>query len=278
MKVIKYAKKEDIPQGLAEYCKEVDGQFVLTLGGDDAGDKGGDDKSKIAEFRETNLSLLKELKELRERQAAIEEKYKDVDLESYNAVRADIESKYAKDEQELIKKGNVDAVVERRMKKAMDAINKERDAAFKARDEALANAKTFSDKLGQFSILGSLRATMEKQGIRPHPSATADLENRTLKAWRIEEGTGNAIPIDEKGQKRYGSKGSVMDWDEFVRNDLMASAPHLFVSASGGGSKGSDGVVQTRDGVKIVDRSDERAKSKNIAGIADGSVKVAPRS
>jgi len=199
--------------GIAEpiaalYTKGADDKYYLEV-------EGLVPKSKLDEFRETNIKLMKDM-----------EKFKDVDPVKYRELA---ETARKIQEKEWIDKGEIDKVVEQRVALMReDFIQKE--SSLKAANEAM------SRQLESLLIDNQVRDAATKLGVRP--SAVDDVLLRAKTVYRVIDGV--ATPVDSKGQVIYGKDGTnpmtVADWV----GSLKQSAEHLFQSSTGGGASGSN--------------------------------------
>ena len=95
----KYTKREDIPAEQAALYVEREGAFVLDA-------EGVVEKAKLDEFRNANVTLLRERDELKQR-------YEGIDPEE---VRKLVAEKQRLEEERQLKAGELDKVVETRIK------------------------------------------------------------------------------------------------------------------------------------------------------------------
>ncbi len=114
----KYKSKEEIPAEQVALYAEREGEWVLDC-------DGVADKSKLDEFRSNNVALLKQVEDLKKR-------YEGIDPDE---VRKLAEQKQRLEEERQLKAGDVDKVVESRIKglkgeweKQVATLNAERDA------------------------------------------------------------------------------------------------------------------------------------------------------
>lgn len=204
----KYQKREEIPAELSVHYAEGDGAWLLDC-------DGVVDKTKLDEFRQNNITLTRQLSEHKQRFDGIDP----------DAVREAMEAKRKLDEGELLKRGDLESVLQSRLtpfeKRAKDA-----ESAASA-----ANARLVELQINQGAV-----AAATKRGLVP--SAIADLTARARSAFRLVNGAPVAVEAD--GQTpRVGKDGvSPMSLDEWTEG-LMVEAPHLFEKNSGGGAAGS---------------------------------------
>ncbi len=190
----------------ALYSKNEDGKFYLEV-------EGAVSKTKLDEFRENNVRVLKEL-----------DKYKGIDPSKY----ADLLKLQAKaDEKKLIDAGELDKVVEQRVGQMRTTYITEIDTLTKANSVA-------QRQLESLLIDSAVRDAAIKSGVQP--TAVEDVLLRAKATFQIKEGV--PMPVDSAGSTIYGKDGStpmsIADWT----SSLKKQAPHLFQGSSGGGANG----------------------------------------
>lgn len=188
------------------YTKREDGKYALEV-------EGLVDKSKLDEFRNTNVKLLKDL-----------EKFKDVDPAKY----AELVNEHRKiQEKQWIEAGDIDKVVEQRVTQ-MRTDFESRETGYKT------NLQSMTAQLEKLLIDNNVREAAIKQGVRP--TAVDDVLLRARTMFKVKDG--NAVPFNDKGEVVYGKDGvnpmAITDWVE----SLKGTADHLFVPSSGGGAAG----------------------------------------
>ena len=188
---------------------------------------GAADKSKLDEFRANNIALSNQLAEQKKR-------FEGIDPEQ---VRKLGEEKQRLEEAQQLKSGEVDKVVEGRLKTAKTEWDKQFAAVTSERDSL--NARLTAIQIDQGVI-----TTATKRGLRP--TAIPDITARARTVFRLVDGAPRAYEAD--GQTvRVGKDGiTPMTLDEWVEQQV-ADAPHLFESNAGSGAagNGSGGVGGT---------------------------------
>ena len=221
----KYPTREEIPAQHASLYVERDGGWVLDA-------EGVVEKSKLDEFRNTNVALLKERDELKQRFDGIDPV----------EVRKLAEQKRKLEEEQQLKAGELDKVIESRLKTAKAEWDKQFTAVTTERDAL--NARLTAIQIDQGVI-----TVATKRGLRP--TALPDITARARAVFKLVNGVPQAFEAD--GQTaRMGKDGfTPMTLEEWV--DVQVSeAPHLFESNAGGGAAGnaSGGGATTRAAVK----------------------------
>ena len=213
----KFKSKDEIPADQQALYVERDGAWTLDV-------DGAADKSKLDEFRANNIALSNQLAEQKKR-------FEGIDPEQ---VRKLAEEKQRLEEAQQLKTGEVDKVVENRLKVAKTEWDKQFAAVASERDSL--NARLTGIQIDQGVI-----TVATKRGLRP--TAIPDITARARTVFRLVDGAPRAFESD--GQTvRVGKDGiTPMTLDEWVEQQV-ADAPHLFESNAGSGaaSNGSGGV------------------------------------
>jgi hypothetical protein len=208
----KYASKDQIPADQSGLYVERDGAWILDA-------EGAVEKSKLDEFRSTNVALAKERDELKAR-------FEGIDPEE---VRKLADEKRKLEEEGQLKAGELDRVVENRVKglkadwdKQVSSLTTERDA--------------LTSRLTAIQIDQGVITAATKRGLRP--TAMPDITARARTIFKLVNGAPRAFEAD--GQTvRYGRDGvAPMTLEEWV-DAQVSDAPHLFESNAGGGAAGN---------------------------------------
>jgi hypothetical protein len=211
----KYATKQEIPAEHQSLYVERDGAWLLDA-------DGVVEKSKLDEFRTTNVTLMKERDDLAK-------KFEGIDPE---AVR-----KLAEEKQrlELLAQGHkpeeVEKIIEKRLKAARADWDKQHGVVVAERD-------ALHGRLSAIQIDQAIVTEATKRGLRP--TAIPDITARARLTFKLVNGVPQAF--DGDGQTvRLGKDGvSPMTLAEWV-DALVSDAPHLFEANAGSGAAGSGG-------------------------------------
>lgn len=208
----KYPKKEEIPAEHLSLYAERDGGWQLDA-------DGVADKSKLDEFRTNNVALLKQLEEQRKR-------FEGIDPEE---VRKLTEEKRKLEEERQLKSGEVEKVLETRVKTLKGEWDKQLANVTSERD-------TLSSRLVAIQIDQGVIASASKRGLRA--TAIPDITARARNVFKLVDGVPTAFEAD--GQTvRVGKDGiAPMTLEEWV-NAQATEAPHLFEANAGGGAAGN---------------------------------------
>ena len=216
----KYEAKEQIPAAHLPFYVEREGAFFLEA-------DGLVDKSKLDEFRATNVALKKQVEELTQR-------FEGIDPDAVRALQAE---KAALEEAKLIKDGEVEKLVEKRTKPLLTEMEKRLKAAE-------AQAASLSTQLFEREIERNVVEAATQLGLRP--SAIPDIKARARSVFKIADGAVSAFTQD--GQPIFGQDGvTPLTFDEWVTGQVT-DAPHLFESSAGSGASGNAAGGGSRTG------------------------------
>ena len=217
----KYASKEQVPAEHASFYVERDGAWMLDA-------DGVVEKSKLDEFRTSNVALLKENGDFKKRFEGIDP----------DAVRQLADDKRKLEEAQQVKAGEVDKVIEARLKAARVEWDKQHGVVVAERD-------TLHGRLTAIQIDQAVVTEATKRGLRA--TAIPDITSRARTNFKLVNGVPQAFESD--GQTaRVGKDGvTPMNLAEWV-DALVSDAPHLFESNAGGGaaSNASGGGASAR--------------------------------
>jgi hypothetical protein len=214
---LKYKTKDEVPAELQAIYVERDGEFALDV-------DGVVEKAKHDEFRTANAALKKELDEQRKRFEGIDP----------DEVRKLADEKRQLEESQQLKLGEVEKVLENRMKNAKAEWDKQFTTVSAERD-------SLNSRLTAIQIDQGVTTVATKKGLRP--TAIPDITARARNVFRLVQGAPVAYEADGKTM-RVGKDGMTpMTLEEWV-DSQVADAPHLFESNSGGGAAG-DGSGST---------------------------------
>jgi hypothetical protein len=204
----KYSDLKQIPAEDVRLYVERGGEWVL-----DAEPDGS--KSKLDEFRQNNITLTNQLK-----------KFEGIDPDAVHQLADD---KRKLEEAQQLKAGEVDKVVEARLKTARAEWDKTHGVVVAERD-------ALTGRLTAIQIDQAVVSEATKRGLRP--TALTDITSRARTNFKLVNGVPQAFEAD--GQTaRMGKDGvSPMTLAEWV-DALVSDAPHLFEANAGSGAVGS---------------------------------------
>ena len=212
----RFKTREEIPAELQPHYVEQGGEWVLDHDG----------KAKLEEFRANNIALSNQLK-----------RFEGIDPD---AVRQLAEDKRKLEEAQQLKAGEVDKVIEARLKAARAEWDKQHGVVVAERD-------TLTGRLTAIQIDQAVVTEATKRGLRP--TAIPDITARARMNFKLVNGVPQAFEAD--GQTaRMGKDGvTPMTLAEWV-DALVSDAPHLFEANAGGGAAGSGGGAAGNRSVK----------------------------
>lgn len=238
-----YDNLESIPENMVDlYAKQEDGTYSL-------GEvEGLVQKTKVDEFRDNNINLRKQIEEIQSgkdesvRQAeeirlemeAIKRQYDGIDLEEVKALQAE---RKAMEEKKLIEAGEVDKLIEQRVQEVLGVKDKEAEglkSGYEAKMKELTElALGYDAQLNEMLVDNEITRLAAEAGVRS--TAVDDVLNRGRSMFEVEDGVATAK--DSDGRKIYGDDAVTPLTIEGWLTKLTDSAPHLFESSKGSGSK-----------------------------------------
>jgi hypothetical protein len=210
---LEYSTQAEIPTGLENHYTPRDGKFVLAIEGDVV------PKAQLEQFRNTNISILKERDELREKVKGFE------GLNPEDVRKAISERDTLKGQLEKGGGSDIDKVIAARLNPVLEQLTglksqletKEKELRVKTVNEAVISEAT-------------------RKGLKP--GAHEDLLLRAGRAVTVDGGAIRVVGADGKVRYRAADGTTPMDLGDWV-GELFSSAPHLFESNSGGGAAGN---------------------------------------
>jgi hypothetical protein len=204
----KYNNLKEIPAEDVRLYVERGSEWILDAEGDGS-------KAKLEEFRANNIALSHQLK-----------RFEGIDPD---AVRLLADDKRKLEEAAQIKAGEVDKVIDARLKAARAEWDKTHGVVVAERD-------TLTGRLTAIQIDQAVVTEATKRGLRA--TALPDITARARATFKLVDG----MPQAFDGQtSRVGKDGtSPMTLAEWV-DALVSDAPHLFEANAGGGAAGSGG-------------------------------------
>ena len=231
----KHATPGDIPAEHAALYVERDGAWHLDV-------EGAVDKARLEEFRATNVALLKERDDLRQRFEGIDPA----------AVRKLAEEKRQLEEAQQLKAGEVEKVLESRVKGVKADLEKQLAGVAQERDSLHA-------RLSAIQIDQAVVSEASKRGLRP--SALPDITARARQTFRLVNGVPQAFEGDGQTPRAGRDGVSPLSLAEWL-DTQVSEAPHLFeANAGGGGGGGGGATAQYGNGAGGVGGANRSAKN-----------------
>jgi hypothetical protein len=204
----KYPTRQEIPAEHQSFYVEREGAWLLDA-------EGVIEKSKHEEVRANHLALANQLK-----------RFDGIDPD---AVRLLADEKRQLEEAAQLKAGEVDKVLEARLKAARAEWDKTHGVVVAERD-------ALTGRLTAIQIDQAVVTEATKRGLRP--TALMDITSRARTTFKLVNGVPQAFEAD--GQTARLGKDGVMTLAEWVEA-LVADAPHLFEANAGSGAGASSG-------------------------------------
>ena len=204
----KYATKQEIPAEQQAFYVERDGAWLLDADGVVS-------QAKLDEFRQNNITLTNQLK-----------KFEGIDPDAVRQLA--VEKQRLEDEQRL-KDGKFQDVLDARLKTARAEWDKQHGVVVAERD-------VLTGRLTAIQIDQAVVTEATKRGLRP--TAIPDITSRARQTFKLVNGVPQAF--DSDGQTARMGKDGPMTLAEWV-DALVSDAPHLFEANAGSGAAGSGG-------------------------------------
>lgn len=158
-------------------------------------------------------------------------KFGDADPEAVKQILQRFESE---EEQQLVKDGKIDQVVELRVNKMREKFNQDLDA----RDAELSKSIARQNSLENRAIAAEITKAATEAGAIP--SALTDFVQRSAGNFSLTE-DGDVIAVDKEGNQLFDVDGKTPLSAKAWALSLQKEAPHLFQKPNSGGSQGSQG-------------------------------------
>jgi hypothetical protein len=210
---------KELPEVMQDaYEKKDDGVYYLT------GVDGMVPKKKVDEFRETSRKTQSELEKAMEQL----KQFEGVDLEHIKAIQKKAQEL---EEKKLIDAGDIDKIVEERVKPIVTQINNEKSDLQK-------NLDMVNRQLGILKIDNRASELAVAAGVEK--SALPDVITRANRTFKIVDGKTKAL--DGEGKPLYGADGiTPLSLDSSWMETLKKDAPHLFRPPQGTGAEPGSG-------------------------------------
>ena len=231
-------------------------------------------KNKVDEFRENNNALKKQNEDfsssnesMKKELSELKEKYKDIDIDKFASF---IKEKKETEEAAMVKSGDIDGLVNNRVKAMKESHNNELIAKNESIEKLNKQIKEFETKIYDMEIETVVSKAINESGIKVKKGAMLDLMHRARNSWQNKNG--ELMALDDKGIPMIGkdAKSNVTPAEWLVR--MSSITPHLFESDIGAGSTG--GVQRfNKEGKKEISLREFEDYDK-IEDIASGKVVV----
>lgn len=221
----KFKDVNAIPEELRGDAKEVNGEYVINLV----------PNSKLVEFRDKNINLMKELDPLKQRMSTVTGLIGD-DIEKFKGELAQMRD-IAQQVADGKLKGNdaIQTEVQRRVEAARtgDAQRlQDLQTKLTASEAASSGWRGRHDSLALQTKI--TQAVVGKDSVA-NPEALPDILNRASQTWKVTE-EGDIVAM-KGNEKIYGANGDPITLQEWLTK-LVENAPYLGKSSAGGGAAG----------------------------------------
>jgi hypothetical protein len=248
---------EGLSPEIQKFYEQSDGKYILKV--EDDNEKVL--KSKLSEFRDNNIKILKEKEVMQKQMEELSKKFESIDLEEYRVLK---EQKDKTADEDLKKKGNVDEIVEQRTKRMKgDFENKITSLQSKISEGDQSRAQILSE-FKKVKIDNEIQLHVSSVGTLQKEALT-DILNRGRSLFQLDDNY-EAVALDSKGGIIPGKDGvtplTIKEWTASLPNEL----PFLFVGSDGLSTKG--GAAQRLKSINLSKISDatERLKMLRRAG------------
>jgi hypothetical protein len=215
----KYTNKQEIPAEHQSFYVERDGAWLLDADGVVS-------QTKLDEFRQNNITLTNQLK-----------RFEGIDPDAVRLLAA--EKQRLEDEQRL-KDGKFQEVLDARLKTARADWDKTHGVVVAERD-------ALTGRLTAIQIDQAVVSEATKRGLRP--TALTDITSRARQTFKLVNGVPQAFEADGQTARMGKDGASPMTLAEWV-DALVSDAPHLFEANAGSGAAGSGGGAAGNRSVK----------------------------
>lgn len=234
---------EEAPEALRGLYVEKDGAFILPVEGMIPETQFNEAKTKLSEFRNSNIQVLKERDQLKAQLDGFAKQYEGVDLDEYRTLKEQTKKLKGRG---VESPDDIEAIIKKAIKPMADKIESIEMERRKLQDAL--SEKAFDDLLSKSAIDSGVRL-----------EAVEDAIYRAKRNFNFSDGK-----IIDKNNEEISPA-------EWFKTDLAVKAPHLFKPNTG------SGVPATPDGnppVKTLSNIDPVEFGKNLEGIAKGKIRI----
>lgn len=258
------------------YEKQTDGTFLLDAAvkavddvpaDDDKDDDDKDDasaagKKKLAEFRNNNIALKKELDALKKKLATVG----DLDEEQLAELRNKAQTLDELAEKDLLKKGKIDDVITQRVNAALKEPTDQLKKITTRNKELEEAAGTASKKYKSLRVQTEVTRAAQRAGTL-RPGALDDIIRRAESVWDIDD------EDQLVGKNVFNSRGDAATLDEWATS-LVKEAPYFFEAGQGGGAPGGVKKPSGQSGTKTLNNPSALDIGHNLEALAKGQMTV----
>lgn len=262
-------KLEDVAENLRGFYQPdpAGNGYVLAV-------EGAVDKGKLDEFRNANVELKQKLEAgtatLQELEA-FKKQFGDHDIQH---ILDALEVKRRAEEKELIDKGEIDKLIEKRTSEMKNSHKSELSRFQQELAKASDNSQKYRSMYQNLLTESKIREGIAAVGVLK-AGADIDVINRAKINWMLADDD-NLVAMNN-GEPMFSAEDATkpLSIEEWASN-LARQSPYLFESTTGMGGKGGQ-PAGGKGGQQVsgfVQRGDEAAKSANLEAIAAGKVQI----
>lgn len=265
----KYPNKEAIPAAHVDLYEERDGEWCLLLEFEDDGPPPtSTNDDRVKEFRDRNIQLQKDLSSTNSRLEALQKQFGDLKPDEIKEYRKQLETVKEERVRELLRAGKFEEAMQAKYGQILDEKNQQIENYKKAGDEVRKKFDDVQDKLSRQATFDHIERILAEKKLELQTGAARDLKLIINQDWTTDE---SGSPVVRRPEL-IGENGAPMTGVEYVQKELVASRPHLFKNATGGGSTGSDHKPGSGGGQFI--KRDPVTIGRNLKALAAGKVKL----
>lgn len=250
-----------VPEAVRDMYKQVGDEYVLQT----------DDKDytkKIAEFRDNNIALRKQVEDLQQDMDAKLKAFEGLDEEQLEQMKQAMEQQQQIKDKKLIEEGKIEELFQQRIERMNADHSGQVEGLQKQLNKILSERDSYRTKLSDTLIDNSISQAIGEVAV-PRKGAMRDILARARAVWKVDD-EGSLIPMNGD-TVMYGPKGDAPLTPQEWGGLLFKEAPYLFEGNVGGGaqgghSKGAQGTVEWADADNI---------GANLEAISTGKVTVA---
>jgi hypothetical protein len=226
-----YATKEEIPEGLGDGAKEVNGKWVVKVVS----------ATKLDEFRANNVAISQERDGLKAFVDKLKPVIGDTEPEEFaKAVAAWRAVEQQVKDGKLTAKEDIEAEVLRRTGAMKDNFERQNSEAAQRATAAEKAAAVAEQKWRSSIVARHVTDAVLDEASGAIPSALSDILVRAERIFKV--GEDGKITAKDGEATIYGADGTTPMTPKEWMAKLRAEAPHFFKNSSGGGSGGGQGA------------------------------------
>ncbi len=250
-----------LPEGVKDHYVESDGKWYLSIEGQTQREV--ELGAKVSEFRDTNVSLMKEKTDLSDKLHEVSSRYNGVDVNVYNEMLED-KKRLTKKDARVVTNEDLTSQIQAAVQASVEPIQAQLDESRKRETSAQA-------ELDKATFRTLVSKTALDAGVRTE--AIDDVLNRAVSAgFELHNGS---LAVLSDGAVKFSTSRPDQPYtiDEWVQGLQRSGGEHLFKPSISTGHQDSAGPEPRLDSGNLVDPSG-RQFARNLENIAKGKVKV----